>query len=114
MSKQTLPVSKAIRLHREKIPPGPHGLRLLSTMRAFHRDPLRAVSAMMHEHGDVVHAHFLFWDIYLITHPDGVKHVLQENQRNSSKDILWLSFLRTLLGNGLFTSDGAGLLGWYM
>jgi hypothetical protein len=86
MSKHTLNVPRATRFHQEKTPPGPHGLRLLSTMRAFQRDPLHSALAMVHENGDVVRAHFLFWDIYLIMHPDGVNQVLQENQRNYSKE----------------------------
>jgi hypothetical protein len=76
MSKHTLKVTSAIRFQQDRIPPGPHGLRLLRTLCSFQRDPLHAALAMVHEHGDVVRAHFLFWDIYLITHPDGVKHVL--------------------------------------
>ena len=53
---------------------------------------------MVYEYGNEVRSHFLFSDICLINHPDGVgaKHVLQENQRNYSKGIFLLCFLLTL------------------
>src|SRR5260370_37223634 len=43
---------------------------------------------------------------YLVNHPDGVKHVLQENQRNYSKDIYPYKIFKPLLGQGLVTNSG--------
>ena len=43
--------------------------------------------------------------IFLITHPDGVKHVLQDNHTNYIKGP-WYKVLKPLMGDGLFSSDG--------
>lgn len=109
MSERTTPAFRA-RLPRGTTAPGPHGFGLPDSMLDFRRDPLRSVLEMTHRYGDVVRLHFLFWDSYLVNHPDGIKHVLQENQRNYTKDIYWLRFLRELLGQGLLTSDGESWL----
>jgi len=42
---------------------------------------------MAQHYGDIVRIRLLFWPAYLVYHPDGVKHVLQENQRNYHKDL---------------------------
>ena len=43
--------------------------------------------------------------IYLVTHPDGVKHVVQDNHTNYIKGP-WYKVLKPLMGDGLFSSDG--------
>jgi len=43
--------------------------------------------------------------IYLVTDPDGVKHVVQDNHTNYIKGP-WYKVLRPLMGDGLFSSDG--------
>lgn len=43
---------------------------------------------------------------YLICDPDGVKHVLQDNHKNYSKDTFQYNLLSTITGQGLLTSDG--------
>src|SRR5260221_5238886 len=110
MSDRTTAALKATRLHRNATAPGPHGFGLPGSVYDFRRDPLRSASAMTQRYGDVVRLHFLSWDSYLVNHPDGVKHVLQENQQNYSKDIYMLRFLKPLLGQGLFTNDGPSWL----
>ena len=47
-----------------------------------------------------------FQTSYLISHPDGVKQVLQDNAQNYTKDHLGYSILRWFIGNGLLTSQG--------
>jgi cytochrome P450 len=42
---------------------------------------------------------------YLVTDPDGVKHILQDNHTNYIKGP-WYQVLRPLMGDGLFSSDG--------
>ena len=42
---------------------------------------------------------------YLVTDPEGVKHVLQDNHINYIKGP-WYQVLRPLMGDGLFSSDG--------
>ncbi len=69
------------------------------------RDPLAMLSQAAREFGDVVRfdawpftAHFLF-------HPDDIKYVLQENNRNYWKGDL-IGRVKPLIGEGLFTSEG--------
>jgi cytochrome P450 len=43
---------------------------------------------------------------YLVTHPDGVEHVLQKNHKNYRKPDVLIKPIRLLMGNGLFSSEG--------
>lgn len=43
---------------------------------------------------------------YLVCDPAGVKHVLQDNHKNYSKDTFQYNLLSTITGKGLLTSDG--------
>lgn len=43
---------------------------------------------------------------HLVSHPDGVKHVLLDNYENYSKKTRGFDLLRTFLGDGLLTSEG--------
>lgn len=43
---------------------------------------------------------------YLVCDPDGVKHVLQDNHKNYSKDTFQYNLLSSITGKGLLTSDG--------
>jgi cytochrome P450 len=66
--------------------------------------------SMFQRYGNVVAVRFLIWPTYMIFHPRDVKHVLQENHRNYSKDTYLMHFLSPLLGQGLFTNDGQSWL----
>lgn len=97
-------------LPRQKRPPGPHENWLLGSARTIQRDPLGFTQSMFQRYGNVVAVRFLLWPTYMIFHPHDVKHVLQENHRNYSKDTYLMHFLRPLLGQGLFTNDGLSWL----
>ncbi len=68
--------------------------------------PLPFMEQMVREYGDVVHLRLANLNFYLLAHPDGIKHVLQENHRNYTKSIDY-KILARLLGQGLVTSEGA-------
>jgi cytochrome P450 len=89
-----------------KRPPGPPGLPLLGNMRPLLRDNLKFVMDMARQYGDVVLYHLGAMSIYQVNHPDGVQHILQENNRNYSKDTLNFGTVKMLLGNSLLSSDG--------
>jgi cytochrome P450 len=57
-------------------------------------------------YGDVVSVPTLKGRLTLIFHPDGVRHVLQENHLNYDKQIPEYRILSLILGNGLLTNDG--------
>ena len=73
------------------------------------RDPLKFLRDTR-QYGDIVRMRFVFSDAYLIYHPDSVKHVLQENNRNYNKDIFTYKLLRPFLGQGLLLNDGESWL----
>jgi cytochrome P450 len=96
--------------HCHKIAPGPRGNFLLGSPRKIQRDPLHFGLTMAHQYGDIVRMRFLLWPAYLVNHPDGINHVLQENQRNYSKDLYPYRIFQLLLGGGLVTNDGESWL----
>jgi cytochrome P450 len=69
------------------------------------RDPLAFVSALAREYGDVVCLGLGPIRIYLLHHPDAVKHVLQDNNQNYVKGPV-IGRVKVLIGEGLFTSEG--------
>jgi cytochrome P450 len=89
-----------------KRPAGPGSLFPLGSAYAFGRDPLCFALDMWHCYGDLVRVRFLFWQGYLIFHPDQIKHVLQDNHRNYTKDFFTLSAFKAFVGNGLVTNNG--------
>jgi cytochrome P450 len=86
-------------------PPGPRrgipGAQLL----AFRRDAPAYLAALHARHGDVGHFRFGPRRMYLLAHPDLVRHVLVTDHRNFIKSLA-LQRSRVLLGTGLLTSEG--------
>ncbi len=83
--------------------PGPRGP--LSGLPLI-RKPIPFIEKLFREYGDVVSARFLNFPVYIVAHPEGVKHVLQENHRNYTKSRDYVILAR-LLGQGLVTSEGS-------
>ena len=90
--------------------PGPPGYTAVGNTFAFLRHALDFSTRMREEYGDVVSVPTLMGRLTLIYHPDGVRHVLQENHRNYNKDIPDYRILSLLLGKGLLTNDGESWL----
>lgn len=87
-------------------PPGPRGRPPLDDLRALQRGPHEFLLKIAHDYGPVVRYPIGPLAVYLVSHPDGVRHVLQENHRNYSKDTFQYRLLSTITGTGLLTSDG--------
>jgi cytochrome P450 len=89
-----------------RAPPGPSLHPLQSVIRELRRDPLGLYLRTQREYGDVVRLR-LFGPVYLylVSHPDGVKHVLLSNYRNYPKGFI-SDVLKPGLGEGLLTSEG--------
>jgi cytochrome P450 len=102
--------SRTVILPRHKAVPGPRGHLLLGSTRDIQRDPLSFGLAMTQQYGDIVRIRLLLWPAYLVNHPDGVKHILQENQQNYNKDLYPYEIFKPLLGRGLVTNDGKSWL----
>ncbi len=89
-----------------RVPPGPRGHVLWGSMFDFQRDPLRFIRGVARDYGDVVRYRMGHMVWYQANHPDGVRRVLQENNRNYGKGTLTLGILKPVLGEGLLTSEG--------
>ena len=70
------------------------------------RDRIALVTRAMREHGDIVHFRLGPRRLVLAAHPDAIRRVLVDNERNYRKG-LGLADARPLLGDGLLTSEGA-------
>jgi cytochrome P450 len=58
------------------------------------------------KHGPVSQYRFGPGRAYLVTHPEGLKHVLQDHVKNYTKDHFSYSLVRRVVGDGLLTSQG--------
>jgi cytochrome P450 len=81
-------------------------LPLIGHLARMRRDPLATLVAASRL-GDVTRIDLgPRGEAYVVTHPDGVKRVLLENQPNYSKRTRGFDSLRLFLGQGLLTSEG--------
>jgi cytochrome P450 len=69
------------------------------------RDPLAFLTDLEARHGDIVSLRA--GRSVAVFHPDMVKRVLQDNHTNYQKGDRYRTALAPLMGNGLFTSEGA-------
>lgn len=90
-----------------KHPPGPRGHWFWGVADEFQRDALNAFVKISQNYGDITRFRSGFWYTYCVTHPDYVKHILQDNHLNYRKGIISDLFLKPLLGDGLLTSEGS-------
>src|SRR3954468_1966956 len=86
------------------LPPGPRGWPILGMLPAIRRDPVGVFMRGALQFGDVVYFRIGARRGYLLTNPEDVRHVLQDNARNYHKSPLY-DKLRLFLGNGLLTSE---------
>lgn len=89
-----------------RVAPGPRGHWLWGSLPQFRDDPIHALQDPWRAYGDVVRLRFGPKRVHLLVHPDHVRHVLQENNKNYGKQTIGFAKLRKLLGNGLLTSEG--------
>jgi cytochrome P450 len=88
-------------LPSQRTPPSPSG-----SMREMLRDPLNFYLTLTRQYGDIVCYRPAPDPAYLINHPDFVRHVLVDNNRNYSKATSSNKMLARAIGNGLLTSEG--------
>src|SRR4051812_22796079 len=90
-----------------RLPPGPRGHWLMGNTNVAINDPLNFYTRCQREYGDVVRVRFIAGvDAYLVTHPEGVEHVLQKNAKNYRKPDLFNRPVARLAGWGILTSEG--------
>lgn len=86
--------------------PGPRGGLVFGSLRAFRSDPIGMLMAARRDHGDVVRLRLGRLTAHLVSHPRGIRHVLQTRHLHYTKRTRGIAKLREILGNGLLTSDG--------
>lgn len=83
----------------------PHGLEMLRTVVGYYQNPLQTLAGVAAKYGPVVEFRLAGYAVYQIDHPDHIKHVLQDNNRNYK---ISGSFDETkpVVGRGLATNNG--------
>jgi cytochrome P450 len=85
--------------------PGPTGYPLVGVFPRMRRDPLGFFMECARHHGDVVAMRLGRHQVYLLSHPDHVKHVLQDNARAYAKGPP-ATRVHGLFGDSLTVVDG--------
>lgn len=84
--------------------PGPRGLPLVGILpRLWREGPLTFLLECTRRYGDVVHLQMGPRPFFFVTHPAGVKHILQDNHRNYAKGY---EVVAPIIGKGLVSSEG--------
>ena len=86
-------------------PPGPRFRSPFQVVKAFRTDILGLFERTHAEYGDVARLYAPLTKIYLLGHPDHVKHVLQTNHRNYWKGSVFQR-LKRVTGNGVLFAEG--------
>jgi cytochrome P450 len=94
---------------RGKRPPQLRTHSLLGIASEIQRDPLGFLIRTQ-QVGEVVRLRFLFSPAYLISHPESIKYVLQDNARNYNKDLITYTMFQPIIGRGLLINDGPSWL----
>ncbi|GCE09322.1 cytochrome P450 [Dictyobacter aurantiacus] len=102
--------SRASQAKGIKHPPGPPWPTALWNTIKFGQDPLSFARELRERYGDVVTLQTMMGPWTLVFHPDGVRHVVQENHQNYRKGGPSDQVLRVTLGNGLLTNNGESWL----
>jgi cytochrome P450 len=99
-------VAATAEIMRRRTPPGPRGNILLGSALEFRRDFIQGLMDGWRRYGDVVHFRVARLHLCLVAHPDQVKYVLQENNRNYPKTPFVDDAWRGEVGEGLICSSG--------
>ena len=89
--------------------PGPHRWSPFGVLSEVQRDPLGTFLRGRESYGDVVKFRVGMWNSYLLSHPDDIKRVLQDNNQNYRKGLIY-QYLKPVLGLGLLTNEGESWL----
>jgi cytochrome P450 len=88
------------------LPPTVNGQELLFNLGAIQKDTLGYLMSIASQKGDVVRFEAGPVAAYFLNQPEAVKHVLQDNHHNYTKNTIQYNALATITGRGLLTSDG--------
>jgi cytochrome P450 len=86
--------------------PGPRGYPLVGIIPQLARNPFQFMVEAARTHGGIVRLNIGPTNVYLVSDPDYIKHILVDHHTNYWKGPI-LRGLKLIIGDGLFTSDGA-------
>lgn len=86
--------------------PGPSGAEMLRQLRDIQRMPHEFLLSCARTYGGVTQFPIGNLPVYAVSDPAGVRHILQDNARNYTKDTIQFNTLALVTGEGLLTSDG--------
>lgn len=70
------------------------------------KDPLDELTKLRNEYGDIVRVRFGPIRLFVLSHPEAIRRVLVENQESYSKRTTDYEAMKSVLGEGLLTSEG--------
>ena len=89
-----------------RLPPKTVGLPVAGSLFKFLKDPLKFLIEARANYGDIYSLDLGVTDIVILNHPRQADYVLRKNFRNYNKGGAMWKTVRTVLGNGLGTSEG--------
>jgi cytochrome P450 len=95
----------AVPVKARRLAPGPRGNVVTGNLSAFADDPIQMLLDLQREYGDVVRQKIGPYLVHNITHPDGIRHVLQGKYKNYARGKFYENF-KLFFGEGLLTTDG--------
>ena len=90
--------------------PGPTSLQLLFALPAIQKNPLAYLMDSVATYGNLVKYRAGSTDAFLVNEPAHIRHILQDNHRNYTKNTIQYNQLAAITGRGLLTSDGEAWL----
>lgn len=93
----------------QSVPAGPIGQPVLGNILAFVRNPFKLLTDCNH-FGTIAHLKLLHMNIYVVNDPHAIEKVLVDNNRDFHRPLLMATLLKSMLGEGLATKEGADWL----
>ena len=89
--------------------PGPTGLLFLKVLAGYYRDPIKLFADLHQQYGDIVRLEGAGYCAHLITQPEHIKYVLQDNSKNYQISGIF-DETTPVVGKGLTTNNGQSWL----
>ncbi|HSM23378.1 MAG TPA: cytochrome P450, partial [Anaerolineaceae bacterium] len=86
--------------------PKPNSFKLLLSLPKLRDDTLGFLQNAVNQYGDLIRYKIGPLNAFVLSNPADIQHVLQDNNRNYSKDTFQYNGLSKVTGRGLLTSDG--------
>ncbi|PJZ24084.1 cytochrome P450 [Leptospira hartskeerlii] len=99
------PTSSRTKKNKPNLPPGVFGIRALPYVSKLAKDPIGFFQLMHSKFGNSARFGLRQITFHLITQPEDIKRVLQENNQNYHKGVFYKELGR-ILGKGLLNSEG--------